>query len=55
MNKKENKEYTTIQIKKSINQFIRVVCKEHGLNASTITENFWLGYISASVTGSVTT
>jgi len=52
MNKKENKEYTTIQIRKDINQHIKELCKEYGLKASTLTENYWVGLISSSMTGS---
>lgn len=46
-------QYTTIQIRKDINEHIRKFCKDHGIVASTITEKYWLGLISASVSGSV--
>lgn len=45
--------YTTIQIRKEINEHIREFCKERGWVASKITENYWIGLISASVSGSV--
>ena len=45
--------YTTIQIRKDINEHIREFCKEHGWVASRITENYWLSVISASMSGSV--
>jgi hypothetical protein len=54
MGKKANKQYTTIQILKDINDHIRVYCKDHGLIASKITEEYWLGLISASMSGSIT-
>jgi len=46
--------YTTIQIRKDINEHIRRICKDHGWIAATITEKYWLGIISASMTGSIT-
>lgn len=52
MNHKDTK-YTTIQIRKEINEHIRKFCKEHGIVAATITEKYWLGLISASMSGSV--
>lgn len=52
MIKKETK-YTTIQIRKDINEYIRQLCKENGWVAATITEKYWLGLISASMSGSV--
>lgn len=45
--------YTTIQIRKDINKLIRKLCKERGLQASTITENFWVSLISSSMSGSI--
>lgn len=53
MGKKTNLEYTTIQIRKDINTHIRKACKEYGWIASAITENYWVGLISASMSGSV--
>lgn len=55
MNKKENKEYTTIQIRKDINNHIRELCKSCGWKAATVTENYWVGLISSSMTGSICT
>jgi hypothetical protein len=52
MNKKANKEYTTIQIRKDINLIIRDLCKHHGWSASQMTEEFWVGLISSSLSGS---
>jgi hypothetical protein len=49
----ENKKYTTIQIKKEINEHIKKFCREHGLVSSIVTENYWSRLISASVSGSV--
>lgn len=46
--------YTTIQVKKEINDAIRQFCKEHGLIASFVTEKHWMMFISSSVSGSVT-
>lgn len=54
MGKKSNLEYTTIQIRKDVNQHIRKLCKDYGWIAASVTENYWLGLISASVSGSVT-
>ena len=51
MANKETK-YTTIQIRKDINEHIRKFCVERGWVASTITEKYWLGLISASMSGS---
>lgn len=53
MNNKNNK-YTTIQIRKEIAEHIRNFCRERGLIASTHTENYWLSYISSSMSGSIT-
>lgn len=47
-------QYTTIQIRKEINELIRKLCKENGWVASTITEKYWTGLISASMSGSTT-
>lgn len=52
MNNKEIK-YTTIQIRKEINEHVRKFCRERGIIASAITEKYWLGLISASMSGSV--
>lgn len=52
MTKKDTK-YTTIQIRKDINEHIRRICKDHGWIAATITERYWLGLISASMSGSL--
>lgn len=52
MNNNESK-YTTIQIRKEINEHIRKFCKDRGIIASTITEKYWLGLISSSITGSI--
>jgi hypothetical protein len=50
--KKKNTQYTTIQVSKEVNKHIREFCKIHGLIASTITEQYWIGKISASMSGS---
>lgn len=47
--------YTTIQVKKEINDAIRQFCKENGLIASFITEKYWMGFISSSISGSLFT
>jgi hypothetical protein len=52
MSKKKTK-YTTIQIRKEVNEHIRKFCVERGWIASTITENYWVGLISASMSGSI--
>lgn len=41
--------YTTIQVKKEVNEYIRSFCKKYGVNASAITELMWVNYISSSV------
>lgn len=51
MPKKKNK-YTTIQIRKEINEHIRKMCEERGWVASAVTEMYWLGLISSSKSGS---
>ena len=53
MNKKQNKEYTTIQVKKELNSHIKLFCQRTGLSASVITELMWNQYISSSLSGSV--
>ena len=49
-----NSKYTTIQIRREINEHVRKLCKERGWLASTLTENYWLSEISASMSGSIT-
>jgi hypothetical protein len=51
--KKKNKQYTTIQISKEINKHIREFCDTHGLVASTVTEQYWIRFISSSVSSSI--
>ncbi len=46
---KKNHGYTTIQIKKEVNEHIRSFCKHYNVNASAITEMMWANYISSSV------
>lgn len=53
MGKKSDKKYTTIQIEKDINKHIRTLCEKNGWSASAITTEYWLGQISASLTGSL--
>jgi len=53
MSKKKNNIYTTIQIRKEINEHIKDFCKRQGIIAATHTENFWIGLISSSMSGSV--
>ena len=48
----DNQRYTTIQIRKEINEHIREFCKKHGIVASTVTENYWTKLISGSMSGS---
>jgi hypothetical protein len=50
---KRDKGYTTIQIRKDINEYVRKLCEQQRWTASTITERYWLGLISASLTGSI--
>ena len=50
---KKKQHYTTIQVSKEINRHIREFCKMHGLVASTLTEQHWVRYISASMSGSI--
>lgn len=51
--KNKKNQYTTIQVSKEINQHIRAFCDKHGLVASTLTEQHWIRYISASMSGSI--
>lgn len=51
--RKDKHLYTTIQVSKEINQHIRAFCDKHGLVASTLTEQHWVRYISASMSGSI--
>jgi hypothetical protein len=51
--KHKKQQYTTIQVSKEINKHIREFCKVNGLIASTITEQYWIGKISASMSGSI--
>lgn len=51
--KKRKNTYTTIQVRREINEAIRNLCRERGWIASAITENYWIGVISASMSGSV--
>lgn len=53
MGKRTNLEYTTIQISKDVNSYVRALCKTQGWVASTLTEKYWLGLISSSMTGSL--
>ena len=53
MAKKKKTIYTTIQIRKELNEYIKRVCKEYGLVASTVTENYWSKIVSSSVSGSI--
>jgi hypothetical protein len=48
-----DKKYTTIQVRKEINEHIREFCKKHGIVASTVTENYWTKLISGSLSGSI--
>lgn len=51
--KKQNNIYTTMQVRRDINEAIRNLCKQRGWIASSITEKYWIGIISASMSGSV--
>lgn len=51
---KNNTTYTTIQVRKELNELIRKLCKEQGWVAAIKTENYWVGLISASMSGSLT-
>lgn len=48
MRKKEHA-YTTIQVTKTVNKYIKEFCKKHKVSASAITEMMWENYISSSV------
>jgi hypothetical protein len=54
MAKKKKQIYTTIQVRKELNDYIKQVCKTYGLVASTVTENYWSKIISSSMSGSIT-
>ena len=45
--------YTTIQVRKELNELIRKLCKEQGWVAAIKTEHYWLGLISSSMSGSI--
>lgn len=49
----KDKKYTTIQIRKDLNDLVRKLCSEHGWIASAKTEHFWMTQISASMSGSI--
>ena len=51
--KKKKQPNTTIQVSKEINKHIREFCKVRGLIASTLTDQYWIGYISSSMSGSI--
>lgn len=51
--KKNKQKYTTIQISREISKHIREFCKEQGVIASKVTENYWSHLISSSVSGSI--
>lgn len=51
--RKSKHKYTTIQVSKEINKVIREFCNTNGLIASTLTEQHWVRYISASMSGSL--
>jgi hypothetical protein len=51
--KKEKQQYTTIQISREISKHIRNFCKEQGVIASKMTENYWSNLISSSMSGSI--
>ena len=51
--KRKKQPYTTIQVSKEINKHIREFCKAKGLVASTLTEQYWVCYISSSMSGSI--
>jgi len=52
--RKNKNNYTTIQVSKEINKYIREFCIQNGLVAGTLTERLWVRYISSSVSGSIT-
>jgi hypothetical protein len=49
MNKKESKQYTTIQMDRTIAQEIRNWCKLNNIIVSKQTQTLWIQFISASV------
>ena len=46
--------YTTIQVRKELNELIRKLCKEQGWVAAIKTEHYWVGEISSSMSSSLT-
>jgi hypothetical protein len=50
---KDKSTYTTIQVRKELNELIRKLCKEQGWVAASKTEHYWLGLLSSSMSGSV--
>jgi hypothetical protein len=51
---KNKSTYTTIQVRKDLNELIRKLCKEQGWVAAIKTEHYWLGLLSSSMSGSST-
>lgn len=49
----KDKKYTTIQIRKELNELIRKLCAQNGWIASAKTEQYWMTQISASMSGSI--
>jgi hypothetical protein len=52
MSKKKNKEYTTIQVRKELNQHIKDFCRKTGASTAFVTETLWSHHISSSLSGS---
>jgi hypothetical protein len=52
MSKKKNKEYTTIQVRKELNQHIKDFCRRTGTSTAFVTETLWNHHISSSLSGS---
>ena len=50
---KDKPTYTTIQVRKELNEMIRKLCKEQGWVAAIKTEHYWMGLISSSMSGSI--
>ena len=51
--RKDKHKYTTIQVSKEINKYIREFCTKNFLNAGPLTERLWKDHISSSVSGSI--
>jgi hypothetical protein len=48
----DTNKYSTIQIKKELSELVSKYCKDKGLKISFVTEQYWIGILSSSMSGS---